>query len=321
MKNVFLLLSFALLALSLSAQKPVEVRLIQKAGNQDFTLNTTLSADAGYAYKPSRLQYYVSLPSVIHDGGQVSLASNRYFLVNAAGDVTLDFGEMNVQNIEGVIFSIGVDEERNHLDPSTYPAGHPLAHHNPSMHWGWAAGYRFLAFEGHVGANFIYGFDIHSIGNELFQTITLNTGAEEEDGKLVVTIQADYNKLLQGVDISGGLSSHGNLGPAGTIMHNIGNLVFSPLTPTSVVDETFAPAFSFSLAPNPSQDGFTQAVFDLPAGCYLQISDLAGRTISQQALPEGRSVQPLNAPGPGMYLTRIWREGKPLAAEKWVVVK
>jgi hypothetical protein len=321
MRKALLLLCFVSTLFSLQGQKNVIIHFVQKAGSEDFALGNVITSDAGYAYKPTRLQYYVSLPVVIHDGGQLAYPHTRYFLVNAAEDAYLDLGTMNVENIEGVVFSIGVDQARNHLDPAQYPAGHPLAPQNPSMHWGWVAGYRFLVMEGDAGNNFLYSFEIHSIGNELYQTLNLETGAEADGDNLVIHLQADYNKLLQDIDVSGGLTAHGNLGPAAKIMENIGAIVFSPLSPSSLSDRGFEG--SFSIGPNPAIGGQAQASLYLPAGhAYrLTLADLTGRTLSSYDLGEGFSSLDIQSPGAGMYLVQLWQNGMPVRTNKWIATE
>jgi hypothetical protein len=319
MKKTLLTLGFVCVLLALNAQKNVVLHIIQKAGDETFGLGNTYTTGEGTTYKPNRLQYYISLPAVTHDGGQQTQAPNRYFLVDASEeDILLDLGEMNLENIEGITFSIGIDEARNHLDPAGYPVDHPLAPKNPSMHWGWAAGYIFQAFEGDCGANLAYFFQIHSIGNELYKTISLPAGADTDSGDLIIEIMADYNRLLDGIDLSNGPVSHGNLGPAGLIMDNFETVVFTAASPSSAIDRNFAGAFT--LAPNPATDSGQARLF-LPEGhtWQLTLTDLTGRTLSRHFPAPGFSALELDAPGPGMYLVQIWQDGLPAATEKWIV--
>lgn len=320
MKSALLSVPGVLLFSALQAQTSIVLHFEQRAGNAGFALENPFNSDEGYAYRPDRLQYYISEPMVIHDGGQTTPASNRYFLIDAGAAVDLDLGEMDVEQVEGVQFSIGVDSAHNHLDPAVYPVGHPLALQNPSMHWGWAGGYIFLAFEGKAGNNFEKDFDIQSIGDDVFKTVTVNAGAEVEGDTLVISLLADYNKLLEGIDISGGLSSHGNLGAAGLIMENIQNLVFSPYSATSTAE--VLPGDAFSIAPNPACEGYGLARFDLPEGrdYRLVVSDLTGRMLSRQVITAGISSMQVETPGPGMYLVQLWSRDKPVATLKWVVV-
>ena len=63
----------------------------------------------------------------------------------------LDDGE-----IEGVRFTIGVPEDRNHADPTTAPSPLNLL----SMHWSWNAGYKFLRVDGRT-PGLATGFFVH----------------------------------------------------------------------------------------------------------------------------------------------------------------
>lgn len=321
MKKALLLLFFVSTLFSLQGQKNVILHFVQKAGAEDFALNASFTTGQGHQYKAERLEYYVSLPSVTHDGGQVTETPTKYFLVDAAEEAWLELGEMDVENIEGVTFSIGVDEARNHLDPALYPPTHPLALQNPSMHWGWVGGYRFIAMEGKSGNNFAYFFEIHSIGNELYRTVNLQTEAEADGDNLIIHLRADYNKLLDNIDISGGVYAHGNLGAAAAIMDNIGSIVFSPYSTTSVNSRSFDGYFHIS--PNPATGGAGQADFYLPLGdeYQLAVTDLAGRLVSLRTLPTGYASESLSAPGAGMYLVQLRQNGVPVATKKWVVAE
>lgn len=321
MKKTILSLLLLTAFINLDAQKNVILHFIQKAGSEDFALNTPFTTEAGSQYQATRLEYYVSLPFVIHDGGQVTNAPTRYFLIDAGEEAWLELGEMNVENVEGITFSLGVDEARNHLDPALYPADHPLAPQNPSMHWGWVGGYRFIVMEGNSGNNLTYFFEIHSIGDELYRTVNFETGAEAEGDELIIHLRADYSKLLKDIDISGGLNAHGSLGAAAKIMDNIGSIVFSPYSASSAKEQAFKG--SFNISPNPAAAGIGQAAFYLPQGheYQLALTDLAGRTLSVQPLGAGQASAGLEAPAAGMYLVQLLQNGKPVAVEKWVVTE
>lgn len=71
----------------------------------------------------------------------------------------------NVNKVEAITFSVGVEQAYNHLDPASFPPDDPLAPQNPEMHWGWVSGYRFAAVEGEAGPNLDQHFEIHSIGD------------------------------------------------------------------------------------------------------------------------------------------------------------
>ncbi|MCU0345840.1 MAG: hypothetical protein MUC59_02775, partial [Saprospiraceae bacterium] len=93
MKNRFLhFLLLSLLANGLFAQMDVALHLHPKLGEQSFALNTTATAEMGYPFRVTRLQYYVSEIRLVHDGGQVTPVTDRYLLVTAQKDSIFELG-------------------------------------------------------------------------------------------------------------------------------------------------------------------------------------------------------------------------------------
>ena len=79
---------------------------------------------------------------------------DKYILVNANQN-NYNIGEIELldDDLISLNFNIGVEYNLNHADPSLQDSSHPLAPQFPSMHWGWAAGYRFAALEGMIDKN------------------------------------------------------------------------------------------------------------------------------------------------------------------------
>ena len=101
----------------------------------------------------------------VHDGGQQTAIPEAYVLANGFVDGlhASRRGESGVNAVEDLMFNVGIDPDNNHADPASWPADHPLAPQVPSMHWGWAAGYRFVALEGGTAdAN----LEIHALGDD-----------------------------------------------------------------------------------------------------------------------------------------------------------
>ena len=126
------------------------------------------------------------------------------FLVDADDDESLYLGNFPVSHLEQITYSIGVVEELNHLDPSTYPDDHPLAHQNPSMHWGWTSGYRFLCLDGHMLSDVV---QIHALGDANLFSQTHSFEIPSLSGYIGCSLNADYSQILNDLDISGGLSN------------------------------------------------------------------------------------------------------------------
>jgi hypothetical protein len=256
---------------------------------------------------------------VIHDGGQETPAPNTYFLVNAFEPTTLDLGQMDVDHIEGIRFSIGVDSASNHLDPAQYEADHPLAYHNPSMHWGWIAGYRFIAYEGKSGNGLLYIFQIHTIGNDLYRTVNLATGAETDGDTRVIPLAADYGQLLVDIDVSGGLYAHGNLNEARTASDNMADFVFQALLSSNKLPSR--EDVGMMLWPNPATDRHATVGLDLPADFHgeLVVRNALGQLVMSRPMAGGSQQVPITAMAPGLYLVQLIHEAGYPTTLRWLV--
>jgi len=296
---------FAMYTVTFAQDRNVVLVMNQTLNGNPFALNTPQQlGTSGQAYKLTRLQYYVSGIQIVHDGGQVKSVPNTYLLVNPSSNNRYSLGMHSVNQIEGIRFSIGVDPERNHADPSTYPASHPLALSSPSMHWGWAAGYRFIALEGFSGpaANMLTtNFQIHALGDELYKPIQVTAPAVEQGNELVVTIKAEYQNALQGIDISQGPINHGGEGEALVLMQNFGALVFSAGTTSNVQSEVRSEESRLNAYPNPAIDQLT-IQSSLPDNTPVVLSDILGRNVAATVLENGSASFRLSGFPAGLYV-------------------
>ena len=323
MRKLYLLLGLSVFLFSANAQVNVQIHMKQLLEDKKFVHQTVAQIDTGYFIKVSRLQYYLSGFKLIHDGGQVTLAPDAYFLVSPSRDSILDLGEFqNIGNIEQVEFSIGVDSAHNHLDPATWPAEHPLAPKDPSMHWGWQGGYRFIAFEGDVGISpdtLSDKFQIHGLDDKNYVPVLLNANEVVEGNVMSIPVTADYTLLLDSIDARGGLIKHGSQGIPRTLIHNLAYKVFSTEPSTGIVDPV---AISkFSLAPNPSQ-GEIRLAFDLRQNenAELFIFDLQGRERFKKIIPASLNELSLDTDLPdGIYILCVKDDKQVIAFEKLII--
>lgn len=254
MKNLFTLLAIAFLSLTAIGQtNNVILKINPKIDNSQLVLTTgKYTAWNTVPYKLTRLQYYVANITITHDGGQKTSATDLYLLTGPTTSL-YTIGNYNIQNVEAIEFYIGVDSKVNHGDPTLYPAGNPLGPQNPSMNWGWTAGYRFAAIEGYSDSgNGLYAdkFEFHAIGDALFTKINLNaTSKKDVNGNLIIELDANYNKLFNTVDLKGGMIVHGSQSPNTIIMSNFKD-VFTSAAVTAT-HETYTENFNVSYA-NPA---------------------------------------------------------------------
>lgn len=318
MKTTLQLLIFLLITITASAQSSINLKINHLLDGEAFENEIESKNDLGNDFMVDRLEYYISTFSIIHDGGQVTPIEDLYVLVDLTTDVSateIDLGDFDVQNIEGVNFYFGIDKITNHEDPSMWPSDHPLAPKFPSMHWGWAAGYRFIALEGLSGPSIDQNLQFHCIGDEFFKKLSFPVTMSGADS-YTIEIDAEYTKLLSQIDISSGLILHGGTGEIITLANNIMDKVFTASEVTSVEDSELVS--TFEVFPNPVTDRVVSINVDASgSNNTIKVIDALGRTVfNSQA--EVNSIE-LNDSGL-FYISLFDGNGKTLATRKVIVL-
>ncbi len=322
MKRI-LLSAFLLVALmaQINAQNSISLKINHKLANADFTMNQGATNNLGDDFNVNRLEYYISEISVVHDGGLETDIDDLWILVGAGRTVDVELGEYDITTVEQLKLHIGVEEEYNHLDPSTYESSHPLAPKNPSMHWGWSAGYRFVAIEGNGGSDFNQVFQLHGLGDSNYFTTTIDLDITAENAALEIALDADYTRVLEDISVSSGVISHGETGAAKKCVENFRDFVFSPAG-ESVATIDFSEVSSFKTFPNPVVNGSTRIELDVTHDIYsydLSITSMDGRQLQYlKAISNGQQID-LNEYASGMYLINLIKEGQSIISHKLFV--
>lgn len=314
----FILLFFCVF--TLRAQSSVKLKINHLLEGEAFERIVESKNDLGNDFMIDRLEYYLSTFSIVHDGGQVTNIDDLYILMSMGDKVgpveptIIDLGEFDIQNVESLNFYFGIDEEANHADPALWPIGHALAPKFPSMHWGWAAGYRFIALEGMSGPNFDQELQFHCIGDEFYKELSFPVSMNEAD-VYTIEIDAEYSNLLSEIDVSGGMIQHGNLGFIKNLADNLMDKVFVPVEVTSVINSELVNVFE--VFPNPSTNGIIAFEIDAVGNKnIIKVSDVMGRTIS--SVPA--STQTLDISQSGLYYVSLMDDkGEVLATRKVII--
>jgi hypothetical protein len=259
MKKNILLITIALLGNSwLSAQTLVKLKFNHSLAGKSFTKNTIATNNKGEDFTITRLQYYVSQIIVIHDNGMYDTFKGKYLLIDPSKDtVAIDLGTKTLTTVEAIQFSIGVDKAVNHNDPSLYGASHPLAPKSPSMHWGWSAGYRFIAIEGKAGASLNQQYELHGLGDNNYYTVRIPTTSTDAMGSTLIEINADYVRVLNNISVQSGVVAHGVEGEDKKALANMRDTVFTSITGQSSVlnVDKLASTITLGIYPNPINVG------------------------------------------------------------------
>ncbi len=307
------------LCLPVLGQTNINVNIDHLLNGNEFTFDQVGMNNEGAEFALDRLEYYISGISVSHDGGQVQDFSDVYVLVDAGEPTEFTVGALNMSTIEAISFHIGVDEEANHQDPSILPPSNPLAPQNPSMHWGWASGYRFLAIEG-VDAATDEIVQIHALGDDYYFEITIPINETVEEDDMTISLHAHVEEILNSISFSGGLIMHGETGASIAALENMRDFVFELESTTLSTNEAIA-EIDFRLSPNPAVDGNFKLDFDQLEGSTfgISIADLTGKVVySAQQISSSQQVDVSGFPT-GMYLVNLISDDLTIGTRKLII--
>ena len=299
------------------AQTEVSLTLNHKLGVEDFAFNHATTNNMGHDFVVTRLQYYISEIVLTHDGGIKTTVEDMWILVDASGPTSVALGNHPVTQLEGLAYKIGVDPDHNHLDPAGYATGHPLAPVFPSMHWGWASGYRFIAFEGYGGANLDQRIEIHGLGDDNYFEVSHRMNSTANNNQIDVNIDADYTRLVEDMILVNGVILHGFNRQGLQILENARDFTFVVSSGMSGVERS-SYIESFDVFPNPTSNSTITIQFEAEVnGDYsINIRDVLGRTLVSNVSIDQNGAMKLQVPGKGLYFIELALEGKILMNRK-----
>ena len=118
-----------------------------------------------------------------------------------------------------VSFGLGVPEDMNALDPTTFETSHPLSSAF-AMYWTWASKYRFIKAEGRFNASGDLsdaanndGIIWHTGTDPLYRTTTLDVDVRTGDH---IVFKLDLDKLISGVSLDKDGFTHTTVDTFGT---------------------------------------------------------------------------------------------------------
>lgn len=308
-----------MLATCTFAQVNVKFGINHLVNGEELTETAVGSNDVKNDFSVGRLQYYISEIKVVHDGGTITAVEDKYILVDAFSPQMEDLGELDVTTVEGISFSIGVNEPVNKEDPAQWPAEHALAPKFPSMHWGWTAGYRFVALEGKTGPTLSTTYEIHALGTKNYFSTTVDTKAKMVDGSLVIGLNAEYANALAGIDLSSGIITHGDFGQAIDLLENFRDNVFSTADGVVSIDDVTS-SLQFEAFPNPSASGsFTIKRSADNTIDRLEVIDIQGRKVYEAFLGNRETLQ-VQLSKPGMFTVRVYNAQGMQGSKRLVVI-
>lgn len=234
MKKIIFLTLLTIINYSIKGQnKGIVVEINHLYDGELLNLDSTYIVGNNIPIRFDRIEYYIHLNSLISNQNIATDLIDKYILVNANQN-NYNIGEIELldDDLISLNFNIGVEYNLNHADPSLQDSSHPLAPQLPSMHWGWAAGYRFVALEGMIDKNqdsvMETVFQYHPVDDSYYSdTITCN-GIIENENNVTIFINANYDRLIENIGTDEGGVYHGIHEENGLLMDNFSrNNVFT----------------------------------------------------------------------------------------------
>lgn len=189
----------------ITPQLSVEMVVAEQAvtAGETFDIN-------GTALQVNVAQFYIGNLNFI---GEQNFAQEDYFIA------AIDQNSFSLPEIEegsyDFQFGIGVTPEINSLeeeDFTTRPTGDPLGVQNPSMHWSWNSGYKFLRIDGMVDTDADgvpdQAIEYHLGSNNFFALLNAPQKLDLTEENNTITIRFDLEEFLKEVDLSNGQVTH-----------------------------------------------------------------------------------------------------------------
>ena len=249
MKRLILATIMALTIGTISAAE-VNLNIDYHVDDKEFQMNQEYTNTKDINYKITRLEYYIC-------GFKFDdLELDNYLLANGNYESYL-LGEYDINEINRVTMSFGVKKEDNiNQDPNKYGPLHPLGPKDPSMHWGWAAGYRFWVVEGVVDndKDGIYdkSFQYHILGDEAFRTMSFDVNTVSKSGVIDINLDFDIQKLLLPVDMTKFVAYHDFYNNLPEIRDFINNISASEVITSKTISSVESKENNIDIYPNPT---------------------------------------------------------------------
>ncbi len=305
-KAILLLITPLFFCVGTYAQSEVILNINHKLGFEFYNAVESGINNMEQEFEVERLEYYISDIKLVDAIGTETLVEELWMLVNGNRAHSQSLGELEISDITKIKFSIGVGPDVNHNDPTAWPASHPLAPQAPSMHWGWNAGYRFVAMEGKAGNNMNVVWQLHGLGDDNFFETEIEVTPRVEDGVINIDLDADYARALENINVEQGPISHGETGPARICLINFRDYVFSQQG--SISSTETVSALEFEVFPNPSEGLVT---LNLPStngnNALAKIYDTQGKLIQSKNI--NTSSYQIEFEHSGLYYISIFSNG------------
>jgi hypothetical protein len=325
MKRQLLLIAGIISITALNAQVDLKLNMTHVWNGNLFNLGQQYTDAQGTLVEVNRVQYYLSGFEVTHDGGQTTTLTGTYVLGNG-NQTNYNLTSANVTNLEGISFDLGVDSVTNHLDPTLYGHQNPLAPQTPSMHWGWNAGYRFVAIEGLADTDndgivdAPFEFHVTADDDYLRNVLPIATSGNLNGTDLEIDIYVNVADWLKDIDLKTAGYNHGVFPLNEQVMDNTNTYVVFDVNSTLSIDE--AQNTKNNILVNYSMPYAPTIFYKFPSSnkVNLKIVDMSGKTVLSEVNMQKSGTYFINKElAPGTYIANFTDDKGISFSEKLVV--
>lgn len=231
-----LLSSLAMISCKKDSNEPEKARL-----NIQFDFNVAgnaLEFDKLYEINGATVSFeaanfYMGGISFTQDNNQIIELTDQYLLAGIGNIASLN-SAVDVSDINNIKFFIGVDPVTNaqtEMDFTSRPASDPLSIKDPSMHWSWSTGYKFLRVDGKVdtdGDGVVETPIAYHLGSDsMLKNFDIPTGKTLKSGENNLVFAFDLASFFNGVDLKTEIDTHtgNNLPLAEKLRDNLGSAI------------------------------------------------------------------------------------------------
>jgi hypothetical protein len=326
MKKI-LFCTLALISLSSFGQKNVFVTISPKFAGADLQMGVNYTSINGVVLNLDHFDYYLSDLHVIHDGGLDLDLSDTVFLVEPQNNI-LYLGFLNVTTIEQLNFAIGVPAVINTsagpqaIDITLYPEGHPLSFQDPSMYWGWTAGYMHMIIGGLADSNTDgiadAEFEVHTVGDANYRHVQLPVIQSNTLTDIVnVALNCNVDYWIKDIPIETVGILHGSTGINMEIMKNVETEPVFTQPSTATTQELSDAKGSIYTIQNST--GTTISWSDINNVASFIVTDINGKLVQFGKAEGNKGAITVDEMNSGIYFFHLFdNEGKELKQLKFI---
>ncbi|NND04743.1 MAG: hypothetical protein HKN87_00060 [Saprospiraceae bacterium] len=216
----FVILIFSMVLLFASCKKDDEIGPAQVTFAFDFTVDgeslvfgeTYIINNQSVSFKTAN--YYIGGLRLQHSDGSTIDLSTQYLLAGLGNTATLS-GDVPIGDITKAEFFVGVDPVNNTQSEDSFvsrPTNDPLGIKDPSMHWNWNTGYKFVRFDGEVDTDDDGVVDTpiayHLGSDPLLTNMNINKTLNLKSGENTITFDFQLEQFFSSVDFKNELDTH-----------------------------------------------------------------------------------------------------------------